>query len=108
MNITLLNGNSTEIEGICIMTQNSVNEKIYFFLWFWYMFLVLVGIIQFQLEFTTLTLPSFQYWLITKGRRMTSIRQILQGISWQNEQSNLALLRIWFLIFADILGSMCS
>jgi hypothetical protein len=32
----------------------------------------------------------------------------LQGISWQSEQSNLALLRIQILIFTDILGPMCS
>ena len=32
----------------------------------------------------------------------------LKGISWQSEQSNLALLRVQVLIFADILDSMCS
>ena len=36
------------------------------------------------------------------------IKVILQGILWQSEQSNLALLRIKSLIFVDILGPMCS
>ena len=28
----------------------------------------------------------------------------VEGVSWQSEQSNLALLGIWLLILADILG----
>ena len=32
----------------------------------------------------------------------------IQGISWQSEQSNLALLRIYILIFADIFHPTCS
>ena len=32
----------------------------------------------------------------------------LQGTSWQSEQNNLALLRMYILIFADILDPMCS
>ena len=44
-----------------------------------------------------------------KELKIESDRKIrIQGISWQSEQSNLALLRIQILIFADILGPMCS
>ena len=40
--------------------------------------------------------------------KVLAMKVILQGISWQSEQSNLALLRIKSLIFVDILGPMCS
>ena len=30
--------------GLCVLSQNIINEKIYLFLWFWFMFLFTVSI----------------------------------------------------------------
>ena len=37
-------GNEQAHNGLCVLTQNIINEKIYLFLWFWYMFLFCVSI----------------------------------------------------------------
>merc|ERR1712223_2024683 len=37
-------GNEQAHNGLCVLTQNIINEKIYLFLWFWFMFLFTVSI----------------------------------------------------------------
>ena len=36
--------------GMCILSQNIINQKIYLVLWFWYVFMLSVGVIQLLVE----------------------------------------------------------
>jgi hypothetical protein len=50
--------------GICILSQNIVNEKIYLFLWFWFVFMFVAWAIQFIFEMAILAMKQFRSWLI--------------------------------------------
>ena len=54
----------TDKHGICILSQNIVNEKIYLFLWFWFVFMFVAWSIQFIFEIAILAMKQFRSWLI--------------------------------------------
>lgn len=57
-------GTPTDKHGICILSQNVVNEKIYLFLWFWFVFMFVAWSIQFIFEIAILAMKQFRSWLI--------------------------------------------
>lgn len=52
--------------GICILSQNIINEKVYLFLWFWFVFLYVCVLIQLLFECVTLFLPAFRGVIIAQ------------------------------------------
>ena len=48
-------------------SQNAINEKIYFFLWFWLVGLFILAILQILLEFCIVFLPIMRTFLICQG-----------------------------------------
>merc|ERR1712008_80289 len=54
----------TDKHGLCILSQNIVNEKIYLFLWFWFVFMFVAWAIQFIFEMAILAMKQFRSWLI--------------------------------------------
>jgi len=57
-------GKITDKHGLCILSQNIVNEKIYLFLWFWFVFIFVAWAIQFIFEMAILAMKQFRSWLI--------------------------------------------
>ncbi|AIK25637.1 Vinx1 [Hyposoter didymator ichnovirus] len=47
-------------DGICVMVQNSVNSKVYVFLWFWFHILALIGAIHIMCHIVCALIPSFR------------------------------------------------
>jgi hypothetical protein len=39
-------GTIQKFDGLCILPVNIINEKIYFFLWFWFIFLAITTAVQ--------------------------------------------------------------
>ena len=56
-------GGSTD-NGICILSQNIINEKIYLFLWFWFFLLFVASGIQLIYEIAILSMGAFRSWLL--------------------------------------------
>ena len=52
--------------GLCVLTQNIINEKIYLVLWFWFAFLVPFSGLSLVYRALTLFLPSLRFGLIYK------------------------------------------
>ena len=50
--------------GLCVLTQNIINEKIYLILWFWYAFLGPVSVIYFCYRLITLLFHGVRYSLL--------------------------------------------
>ena len=65
MKLIGLGGGETTHSGYCILAQNIINEKIYFALWLWFVFLFVAGTFQMLLEMCTVVLPSFRLTLMT-------------------------------------------
>merc|ERR1712008_328204 len=59
-----MGGKITDKHGLCILSQNIVNEKIYLFLWFWFVFIFVAWAIQFIFEMAILAMKQFRSWLI--------------------------------------------
>ena len=59
-------GGSTD-NGICILSQNIINQKMYLILWFWYILCLSAGIVQLLQEAVILAVPAFRNRLITRN-----------------------------------------
>jgi len=55
--------------GLCVLTQNIINEKIYLILWFWYAFLGPVSVIYFCYRLITLLFHGVRYSLLYRKIR---------------------------------------
>jgi len=69
--------------GLCILSQNIVNEKIFLILYFWYFFLFLCSLAFVAYRLATLFLPAFREWLILTRARSglylaTPLRSVLR------------------------------
>lgn len=48
-------------DGICVMVQNSVNSKLYVFLWFWFHILAVISAINIVCRIVRALVPSFRF-----------------------------------------------
>lgn len=51
--------------GVCILSQNIINQKIYFVLWFWFIIMMAIGTLQILFELSFLSFKPLRKWLIT-------------------------------------------
>merc|ERR1712170_219443 len=58
-------GGDAEKSAQCILAQNIINQKIYLVLWYWLVFLIIVGVLQMVFEVAIFTVPSFRIALLT-------------------------------------------
>lgn len=67
-------------DGLCVLPLNIVNEKIYVFLWFWFLLLTLVSGLSLIYRGVVIIGPKFRYYLL-KARSRTSSHEQMQIIS---------------------------
>ena len=46
------------------MSQNAINEKIYLFLWFWFLLLIIASVLQLIYEIAILSIGAFRSWMM--------------------------------------------
>jgi len=51
--------------GVCILSQNIINQKIYIVLWFWFIIMMAIGTLQILFELSFLSFKPLRKWLIT-------------------------------------------
>ena len=59
-----MTGTDQDTNGMCILSQNVINEKVYFVLWFWYMFLFHVCAWQLLYRIVPIVIPGIRARLI--------------------------------------------
>ena len=60
-------GNEETYNDYCILRQNIINEKIYLFLWFWFVAMFILSACQIFVEICFLTLPFVRQFFIFQG-----------------------------------------
>ncbi|AIK25720.1 Vinx5 [Hyposoter didymator ichnovirus] len=78
-----LTGRKEELEGICLLTHNLLNEKIYGFLWFWMFFIAAMSILTIVYRIATLLIPSYRLYvfgLLSHIKNADEIRAVYKKI----------------------------
>nr|BAF45609.1 d4.1 [Tranosema rostrale ichnovirus] len=63
-------------EGICVLAQNSVNQKIYVFLWFWFNILAIISALVIIYRIVTIIFPSIRVYEFRSSSKMNRARDI--------------------------------
>jgi len=66
MNTVAVSGGKNKLSGICILSQNIINEKIYLFLWFWFVLMFVISALQMIFEIAILAIPAFRSFVIAR------------------------------------------
>jgi len=57
-------GSIQTIDGMCILSQNNVNEKMYIILWFWFWFVAIISALNFVYRILVIMVPYFRLLLL--------------------------------------------
>jgi len=57
-------GTIQTLDGICILSQNNLNEKIYVLLWFWFWFVAIISVLNFVYRILFIMVPHFRLFLL--------------------------------------------
>merc|ERR1712008_668104 len=69
--------------GVCILSQNIINEKIYLFLWFWFVLLGVASGIQLIFEIAVLSMGAVRSWLMERqfdGTEDQKVKDFVQNL----------------------------
>lgn len=68
-------GSMQKRDGLCILPLNILNEKLFAFLWLWYMFLLIVTIFNVMYRLFLYSCKSYRHYLLmARARTITSDR----------------------------------
>jgi len=81
--------------GLCVLTQNIINEKIYLALWFWYAFLIPYSILSLFYRVFTLFFENIRFGLIYKTIRHKYDKDIHKCLKYVLSKSQLG---DWFVL----------
>ena len=75
-------GNPQKVNGLCILSQNIINEKIFLALWFWYVFLMVISALFFIYRLATILVPSVRISILCSkiGGSRRYVRQTVTRI----------------------------
>ena len=68
------------IQKLCVLSQNKINEKIYFALWFWYIFTMVLISLHLIFRFGTIISRSWRRTLLSHQLKSTFYAQIHKNL----------------------------
>ena len=57
-------GGTQTHNGLCVLTQNIINEKMYFLFWFWYIILGIISMLWLLFRLLTIFSPEIRFYLL--------------------------------------------
>jgi len=89
-------GDAQSHNGLCVLTQNIINEKIYLVLWFWYAFLVPYCVLTLFYRVLTLFFESVRFALIYKAIRHKYDKDVQKCLTYVLSKAQLG---DWFVLY---------
>jgi len=89
-------GGEQSHNGLCVLTQNIINEKIYLILWFWYVILGTISAIFFIFRLLTIMSSDVRFWMIYKVVRHEYDEDLPKHLKKILEKSQIG---DWFVIY---------
>ena len=74
-------GSVQKFDGICVLPLNIINEKIYVFLWFWFLGLAAVSAVQMFYRVMVITVPCLRATLLKVARFLDHLSRCAPGWS---------------------------
>lgn len=74
-------GTIQKLDGLCVLPLNIVNEKIYVFLWFWFLFVAVFSCLNLVYRVAVVTLPNFRLLLLQARLRFLASMDELETIT---------------------------
>lgn len=65
-------GSIQNVDGLCVLSLNIINEKIYVFLWFWFVLVAALSAINLVYRIIVLTIPKFRVLLLKARSRLSN------------------------------------
>jgi len=85
-------GTVQKFDGLCLLSLNIINEKIYVFLWFWFVFLALVTAIQVIYRLISLSLSGARELLLRTRARLVQDYKV-EGVCRKSRLGD------WFILY---------
>ncbi|XP_025412910.1 innexin inx2-like [Sipha flava] len=63
-------GSIQKLDGLCVLPLNIVNEKIYVFLWFWFLFVAVLSVLNLVYRTAIMVIPKFRLLLLKVRSRL--------------------------------------
>jgi len=85
-------GTVQKFDGLCVLPLNIINEKIYVFLWFWFIVLTVVSALQMAYRLVVIFSPRLRELLLKSRSRLTVMHKI-EGICRRSGLGD------WFMLY---------
>ena len=69
-------GTVQKFDGLCVLPLNIINEKIYVFLWFWFIVLTVISGLQMLYRMIVIVSPKLREMLLISRSRLTKRHQV--------------------------------
>lgn len=86
-------GDVNRYDALCILPLNIINEKIYFIMWFWFVFLAIVTGLFGVYRLFTLTQPSFRYKVLRRRALHAKAHHLRTILRVRNQPGD------WFMLY---------
>lgn len=85
-------GSVQKFDGLCVLPLNIVNEKIYVFLWFWFIILTILTGVSLLYRFAVVFMPKVRLYLL-RARSRLSTHEDVESISTKCQLGD------WFILY---------
>lgn len=85
-------GTVQKFDGLCVLPLNIVNEKIYVFLWFWFIVLAILSALSLAYRLAVILSPKLRYVLLRARSRLSAQDQV-------KTISNKCQIGDWFVLY---------
>merc|ERR1719293_67705 len=89
-------GNEQAHNGLCVLTQNIINEKMYLAMWFWFVFMIVVNTIHTFYRVATIFFDKLRFYQIFKTIRHKYDEDVTKCLEYVLSKSQVA---DWFVLY---------